>query len=361
MKLPNTFMEAEYNSFDAKQKTEALLQVFPEECIALLVRHLNSYLTYEQMKVTARLFYLLSFDGPIRSIMQPKIAEKIMELLDQLRNNIAVSIKKIISKDLITNPEIGKFLEMFVDENGIDQDDMSVLMYLAKKVTDIHLNNEEYITTANLCSYNPPENGHFYYFSKTGAQMRKVRNYSIDCKNKNYDDQPLTSKCTKVFPTVSLKGSTFLFLWFCPTHGHCYGGHIINGSEGRKDPCFSLFSYLSKAPDIIFYDFACSLEEFCLNREPKYYKNTQFFHDIFHGFSHTCSSVYSSKRIPSLNHVNTSLCEQFNSFLQCIKASGKSMSQRRFLFYVQFFINIWNERKQKSFENKLRIAAQGAA
>jgi len=35
----------------------------------------------------------------------------------------------------------------------------------------------------------------------------------------------------------------FVFLWFCPAHGHCYGFHVIVGSDGRKDPANSLYAY----------------------------------------------------------------------------------------------------------------------
>ena len=129
---------------------------------------------------------------------------------------------------------------------------------------------------------------------------------------------------------VALKGTCFMFLWFCPSHGHCYGFHIGNGSEGRKDAANSLLTHLPEAPSTIFYDFPCSLEEYCMNREGGYYGGTRFFHDIFHGYSHACSPAYSSKELDGFRGVNTSICKKFNSFLQCIKSSAKHMSQTHF-------------------------------
>ena len=67
----------------------------------------------------------------------------------------------------------------------------------------------------------------------------------------------------------------------------------MNGSEGRIDPDGSLYDHLEVAPEIIYYEFACNLEEYCMNREAGYFKNTQFFDDIFHGYNHTCSKIYS--------------------------------------------------------------------
>ena len=133
--------------------------------------------------------------------------------------------------------------------------------------------------------------------------------------------------------------------------------HLIADGEGRKDPCQSLYTHLVKAPDMIFYDFACSLEEYSMNRESGYFKDTRFFHDIFHGYSHSCSKVYSSKGLNGLRMVNTSICEQFNSYIQCIKASAQHMSQNNFMFYMQYMIDRWNKRKKESYERKLKALA----
>jgi len=47
-----------------------------------------------------------------------------------------------------------------------------------------------------------------------------------------------------------------LFLWFCPAHGHCYGFHVIPGSEGRKDPANSLYTFLSLLNSLKYGTFA---------------------------------------------------------------------------------------------------------
>ena len=106
-----------------------------------------------------------------------------------------------------------------------------------------------------------------------------------------------------------------MFLWFCPQHGHCYGFHINDGSEGRKDPANSLISFLKVAPQVIFYDFACSLKEYCFNWKSGYFSNTNFYHDIFQGFSHSCSPACNNEILSGVRGVNTSICEQFKSYL----------------------------------------------
>ena len=116
---------------------------------------------------------------------------------------------------------------------------------------------------------------------------------------------------------------------------------------------------MEKAPRIVFYDFGCQLEEYCLNRESGFFKETQFFHDAFHGYGHTCPSVYSSlKSITDKRLFNESICEQFNAFLQNIRASSKHMNQVNFTFFAQFMIDIWNEKKKKSFLDLKSTAQQ---
>ena len=207
-----------------------------------------------------------------------------------------------------------------------------------------------------LESYNPPRDGRAYYFSKDGFQLRNMRSFPID-KERSSNEVPAV-RCNKMYPQVSKKGTCYLFLWFCPFHGHCFGYHIIPNAEGRKDPAASLYMFKDKAPEVILYDFACSLDEYARNRESGYYSNTRFFHDVFHGYSHKCGSTFRCDRLKRFK-LNSSICEQFNSFLQCIKASARLMSQTHFAFYVQFFIHIWNIEKFTNFNRRLDIQKFG--
>jgi len=259
-------------------------------------------------------------------------------------------------------PELAELISVSNIINGKPTFDViNLLEVITTKVKALYLNK---IAAGNATqipnSYNPPKYGRAYYFSDSGNQLRTPRIFTCDDgSTTNFDDKP-SDACQKSFnQQVSKKGITYLFLWFCPLHGHCYGFHIIPGSEGRKDPASSLYCYMEEAPKTVFYDFACSLSEYTQNRESGFYNNTRFFHDIFHGYSHKCSSAFKSNRLNGFKGFNTSICEQFNSFLQCIKASSRLMTQEHFTFYTQFFISIWNESKHRSFKNKLHIALAG--
>ena len=138
-------------------------------------------------------------------------------------------------------------------------------------------------------TYNPPKYGRAYYFNEHGCQVRQMRKFSVDKgkhPNSTFDEAPAVI-CNKLFPRVSKQGMPYIFLWFCPKHGHCYGFHTIPESEGRKNTHASLYTHLEKPPRELFYDFAWGLSEYCHIRESGYFSNTRFFHDVFHGFSHT--------------------------------------------------------------------------
>ena len=208
-------------------------------------------------------------------------------------------------------------------------------------------------------TYNP-EKGRAYYFTEHGCQVRKLPKYDIKGSS-NYDDPPQDpdGRCSKMYPKVSYGGFGYVLLWFCPIHGHCFGFHLISGGEGRKDPFHSLLKFLPNPPDEIFYDFACGLNEYSLNREPHFFFKTRFWHDFFHGFSHKCPICYRYHRVTGLEIINSEICEQFNAFIQSIKYTGSHLSQSHFCFYMQFFIWIWNEKKTKGFADIVNQTISG--
>ena len=96
------------------------------------------------------------------------------------------------------------------------------------------------------------------------------------------------SACKKnCYPHSTKSVCFYLFFIFDPVHyGHCYGFHIIQ-NEGCKD-------------------------EYCLNREPQFWRGCHFWHDVFHGYH---PLTYNSRRIESLKTVNSEVCEQLNSYV----------------------------------------------
>ena len=213
---------------------------------------------------------------------------------------------------------------------------------LVRKITNVHKHNRPAPKVEVIPNTYDPSSGCAYYFTDTGEQVRKMPTCYISgdrkAKNPNFDEMPdVDPACSKLFPKISRSGFWYLFLWFCPVHGHSYGFHLIAGGEGRKDPFASLYKYCAHMPKDIYYDFVCQLSEYCLNREPELFKNTRFWHDLFHFIGHLCGVNFKSGRVLGLEGVNTEICEQVNSFLQCIKYTGAHLSQDHFTFFFAIF------------------------
>jgi len=340
-----------------KELNEALVSFLPAEANAAFVKLISDDTPTELKLNYAAVFKLLSHDSCIDAIIPLRICDEVINYIDN---------SSFISSDFIFNfkhycvefADLMQISSKFNNPQNPSADVLLLLKNVAQRVKSLHeLDVEPEIPIAIPGSYNPAKFGRAYYFTPHGCQVREMRSFPADKKAKhhNYDDEP-SQVCNKFFERVTNKGISYLFLWFCPIHGHCLGYHVIPGSEGRKDPAASLYTHLPDAPSEIFYDYACSLSEYTHNRESGYFKNTRFFHDIFHGFTHKCSKAFHCDRLDGFNGVNSSICEQFNSFIQNIKSSSKLMTQCHFSFFIQFFINIWNEKKFQSFQSRIRVA-----
>jgi hypothetical protein len=45
--------------------------------------------------------------------------------------------------------------------------------------------------------------------------------------------------------------------------------------------------FICLAPELVIYDNSCRLHEYCLNRDPTFFKNTKFVVDKFHWKNHS--------------------------------------------------------------------------
>ena len=137
-----------------------------------------------------------------------------------------------------------------------------------------------------------------------------------------------------------------IFTWFC-RHGVCYAFYIIPNAEGRNEAFSFLLKYFKVAPKVVVYDFACALQDYCLNRQPEHFKNTAFLVDRFHWFNHvSCARSYNLSLYGEYAYLNSQIAEQCNnSALSRIKCSCSQMKQVTFMSTVRFFLEMWNQRK----------------
>ena len=319
----------------------------------------------------AKLMHLLSSDAAILSVVPFQSHDVIREICnlitsgDPVPSTLMYQMKKF-SKELAD-------LFLLAGEYDIHTMICEFVLYLVQRVVSTHAQDAAPAPPAPIPGSYNPESGVAYYFTRSGCQLRKTPKYKVndgdgDKKKKkkkkkqqdNFDDAPLVDEaCRKNYPKVSFGGYGYMFIFFCPIHGHCYGLHLIAGGEGRKDPFSALYKYMEEPPTDVFYDFACQLSEYTLNREPGFFCCTRFWHDLFHGVTHKCAGNFKSQRVCGLDGINSEICEQWNSLLQCIKYTASHLSQAHMMFFAQFFIFMFNQEKTKRFEKLVNIAYQG--
>lgn len=104
------------------------------------------------------------------------------------------------------------------------------------------------------------------------------------------------------------------------------------------------------------------LQEYCLNRDPRFFRNTKFVCDRFHWPNHSaydcfiassliarsrarCSSAYRMDNYEDLHGLNSSIAEQYHSYLRRLREMAKHMRLDHFMTLLRVFVNLWNADK----------------
>ena len=148
-------------------------------------------------------------------------------------------------------------------------------------------------------------------------------------------------ECNKLWTKLSQRtGGCFTCL--CE-HGLFLGFHLVMVCEGRKDPYWVMEQFFPDPPEIVVYDFACSLASYARSRNDRY-KKTMFYIDSFHQRGHKCGTTFQLPRDePALGTLRSSIPEIFNRVLKNIKTPIRYMSQRNVFDYIDLYITLKNE------------------
>ncbi|WAR15086.1 hypothetical protein MAR_005191 [Mya arenaria] len=331
---------------DDSEKVAAVLLVLPD-AVKPSFERFNSNMSDLEKTAYAFVLKMLATTASVTSLLPARYCQDFDQVINDC--NYSESALNIRFNSGMTemrkySPELHDLIgESMLSNGNLIPDDIKLfLQYLSNRSVDVSCNDsEEAIPQPG--TYNPEKYGRAYYFNQSGLKVRDIRKFTIDeenvnKKNADHDDAAHDfERCNKFFTKVkvSAPGTSTLFLWFCADHGHCYGFHMTR-AEGRKDPAASLYSHLVKPPSDVFYDFACNLQEYCLNRESGYFRNVRFFHDIFHGYANKCSVAFRSSRLQGFESINSEICEQFS-----------------------YFLHEWNKRKRQVYLKKLQVALAG--
>ena len=146
-----------------------------------------------------------------------------------------------------------------------------------------------------------------------------------------------------------------VFTVFC-RHGICYTAFMIEKAEGRKELFSWIVQYLKEAPEVVVYDFACAFHEYCLNRLPRWFRDTRCLVDRLHWDNHkTCSLGYWIGMYFALEAVNSVIAEQNNSALRRVERTLSRSTQTTFMVLLRCFMHVWNNAKVSKLLPQLRF------
>lgn len=310
------------------------------------------------LKTVARVLRSLCRDAPLLAFLPWDSLDTIEMRLNDIASGRQMD--KNLRELATINPEFTHMLRAARAPKKLDEI-IDFIKYLVEDIRRVYKDDPPAPDPVTIPGTYNPEKGLAYYFTPHGCQVRKKTGNTMDkTKGQNFDDMPDSDICTKDFPYVGRGGFGYIMVFCCADHGHVLGFHIINGSEGRKDVSNVLYKYLPVPPSHIFYDFACSVDEYGMNRFPGYFRRCHIHHDVFHSVNHTCPECYKSHRFIQLRAYNTEICEQFNSYLNVVKFTASHLTMSHYMQFMQFFTHRWNVRKTNLHSGRLIKAAWAA-
>ena len=181
----------------------------------------------------ALVLYMMSGDPALSSVLPFDCHDMLHRCCEDIRNGLPVDmLLEEMKKYCVEVAHLLKF-GIIHDFSNIAT---SFLLYVLDRIKAVHLNNRPVPPSQPLPQSYNPKKCCASYFTPSGDQLHQIPNYYVSGKSKNlnYDDDPEVDRAySKTFPSVSFGGFGYLFLWFCPIHGHCYGFHLISGG-GQK-------------------------------------------------------------------------------------------------------------------------------
>lgn len=326
----------------SRAELQTLLSLIEKDCTALgkLIKSLqkDTSLPIAAPDVYREFFSELARNSPACGIFQYCGNPEIIEILQNIANcklDLFDSINHS-QLDLLTRyiPILTSFLHMcHRPQNIVPAPVRAVIM----DIVDCMIYPST-IPQPSSDHYHPPEENKLSFFPNLPS-LTGPANYAADkLQAKCGSDE--CRKYTGCHPVLT----PGVFTIFCP-HKICYGFEVMSTHESPRHP-FQIFrSRFKVAPKLIIYDNACKLHQYCLNREPAFFKCTQFAVDRFHWRGHVgCSAGYCLNKYESaeVERINSQVNEQANAGLQHIKAQLSYMSAENFIFNLSLFLSIKN-------------------
>ncbi|XP_053402535.1 uncharacterized protein LOC123544018 isoform X2 [Mercenaria mercenaria] len=284
------------------------------------------------LPIYRKFLFSLASPSPVCSFIRP--SESVESLIKAIVSGINIREEPLMWKSI--HSSIPVVFEVF--ENQGFTDDMKLLLRELWNIAVLPFISAQEDVEKTTVTYHPDDELSFF------PSLLKYRNrghFEKDVSRVKRNEQ-----CSKKYaghPSL-LPG---VFTLFCP-HGICYGFQVMASNESPNVPFTILRTRFKQAPRRVIYDNACKLQEYCLNRDPLFFKDTEFYVDRLHWDNHTsCSYGYNLSLYPELENLNSQCNEQANAGLKRIKDQLSYMTASNFMTHCAFYLRHKNMCKLK--------------
>ena len=262
----------------------------------------------------------------------PEVQQTVLDIIDEeidLRDSTSYKELSLINQSA---PILATVIAANTINGKLDPLVGDVLKYTLLSINELLIN----CTIPCPERYGPPVEHPYECFP--GFPMILGRSvYAMD-KTRS-DDDLYCRKLSGSHPTLS----PGMFTVFC-RHRVCLGFSLMSHSESPKTP-FDIFlrRFSPFLPQMrIFYDNACNLHQYILNREPARFAETTFLVDRLHYQDHSaCSEGYSTNIYnadPTIKKMNTQLNEQANADLRNLSKQVSYMKPENVMVHAKVFL-----------------------
>ena len=303
-------------------------------------------------KLCIRLVRILSSDEPLQQFISNPLL--LMKLFTNVKEQWPLLREQLRRSCPFLTVLLGAFAKT---ENGCPHQIVELMKQACDRAIEIEINFTSQRKTPPVVADLPQKDPHLgcWYGAK------QIRNRP--CYTRDHCKEEMKGKCDKKFESFqNMTGGAMIF--WCK-HRICVGMHIIKKSEGRNDVFSGILTHWETAPKVICYDYACQLMEYCITREPEYFKNTRFVVDRLHIKNHQkCSECfdmheYQKSGASEFFHFHDSAAETGNAILGKIRCSCRYMSSDLYMIYVPLFLEIQNRTRIKVINKKMKEQGPG--
>ena len=220
-----------------EEKTTDLLNYAYRNCsipfYELLVVFSQNLQHIDVLRVIGRILLMLSGDAAMSSVAPFNSHDLLLLMCDHA--SVGLIVQKEVEEMKHYCIELAELLVLGQKHNCTALG-VNFIRYLVHQIKEVHTRNRPTPEVNEIPGSYNPSSGTAYYFTESGNQLCQMPKYQVNDgdkeKNALFDDRPeVDDLCSKLFPKVSCAGFGYMFLWFCPIHGHCYGFHLISGGE----------------------------------------------------------------------------------------------------------------------------------